>query len=198
MPVLVREIPGTERRRDLAVRIPGRRGERRHGPPPDPPRIDWSATGLVSVFVRERLGAGAVPRRRDGRSVVQVHDPARPRRLRSRFAEQIRRNARLGYRVEVLPGPRPRPRSGRASTPPTRRRCERAGAAERYFFDARLSRRRILGFERSWLVLCPGPEGGRGRRRDRRPLGRPPPLLPRRHRGCRTSATRRSRTSSSR
>ena len=59
----------------------------------------------MSVFARERLGVEPCLARATPRSVVQVHDPARPRSLRSRFGEQIRRNRRLGYRVEVLEGP---------------------------------------------------------------------------------------------
>ena len=70
-----------------------------------PDTIDWSTTGLVSIFVRDRIGhepflAGATQR-----SAVQVYDPSEERTLRSRFAEQIRRNERLGYNVEVLSGP---------------------------------------------------------------------------------------------
>ena len=59
----------------------------------------------MSVFVRERLVEEPCLAGATERSAVQVHDPSRPRRLRSRFGEQIRRNRKLGYGVEVLPGP---------------------------------------------------------------------------------------------
>src|SRR3954454_6354936 len=107
LPLLVREIPGTERSDAISpYGYPGAAVRGDAGSPPEPARVDWSRTGLVSVFARERLGhepclAGATLR-----SVVQVHDPARPRSLRSRFGEQIRRSRKLGYRVEVLEGPR--------------------------------------------------------------------------------------------
>ena len=71
------------------------------GAPADPAEIDWSSTGLVSLFVRERLGGEPCLAGPTERSVVQVHDPSRPRSLRSRFAEQIRRNRKLGYGIEV-------------------------------------------------------------------------------------------------
>ena len=102
---------------------------------------------------------------------MQVHDPSRPRTLRARFGEQIRRNRKLGYRVEVLAGPRDdRLSSGRASTPSTprpcagRRRRSAISSSPEYFGT-------LLVFERSWLLLCRSPEGatGGGRRSRRSP-----------------------------
>ena len=87
-----------------------------------------------------------------------MHEPSRDRRLRPRFAEQIRRNARLGYRVEVLAGPEA-PAEQRSSFHAVyTETMRRTGAAERYFFDQRYLST-VLAFGRSWLVLCHSPEG---------------------------------------
>jgi len=126
--------------------------------PPDPAKLDWSGTGLVSIFVRDRLGHDPCFANATERSAVQVHDPSKERAIRSRFAEQIRRNQKLGYRVELIPG---RDTSIEQRTSfhalyiETMRRTE---AAERYFFDPDYFAG-VLGFERSWLVLCRSPEG---------------------------------------
>jgi hypothetical protein len=127
------------------------------GAPPDPNALDWSATGLVSVFVRDRIGRDPLFQNATRRSAVQVHDPSRERRIRSRFAEQIRRNERLGYNVEVLPGPGTSVEqrvSFQAVYTDTMRGVE---AAERYFFELDYFRA-VLGFEHSWLFLARSPE----------------------------------------
>ncbi len=130
-------------------------GER--GAPPDPAEIDWSGTGLVSVFARERLVEDPFLAGATERSVVQVHDPSRPRNLRSRFGEQIRRNRKLGYEVELLAGPETSAEQRISFHAVYTETMRRAQAAERYlfepdYFDA------ILAYERSWLVLCRSPE----------------------------------------
>ena len=132
------------------------RGER--GAPPDPAEIDWSGTGLVSVFVRERLGGEPCLAGATERSAVQVHDPSRPRSLRSRFGEQIRRNRKLGYRVEALPGPETSVEQRTSFHAVYTETMRRAEAAERYLFEPEYFGT-ILGFERSWLLLCRSPEG---------------------------------------
>ncbi len=159
VPVLVREIPDA----GLADAVspygyPGASALAWSDPPPAPASIDWSATGLVSVFIRERLGDHPGLADATVRSRVQVHEPSLDRRLRPRFAEQIRRNARLGYRVEVVPGPEASAEQRSSFHAVYTETMRRAGAAERYFFDQRYLSG-VLAFERSWLVLCHGPEG---------------------------------------
>ena len=89
-------------RRHLALRLPRLRrprGRRRS----TPPRVDFSATGLVSAFFRHRLGepplAGATPR-----NVVQIADPALPRKSRPSDRRQVRRNLENGYTLELVRG----------------------------------------------------------------------------------------------
>lgn len=130
----------------------------RSAAPLEPETVDWSETGLVSIFVRERIGHEPFLADATERSAVQVHDPSKERELRSRFAEQIRRNEKLGYTVERLLGPATSVEhrtSFHALYTETMRRNE---AAERYFYDPDYFAG-VLGFERSWLVLCRSPEG---------------------------------------
>jgi hypothetical protein len=128
------------------------------GPPPDPGEVDWSGTGLVSVFARDRLGHEPCLMGATQRSVVQIHDPAKERRLRSRLGEQIRRNARIGYRIEVLPGPATSVEERLSFHTAYTQTMRRAQAAEVYFFTPDYLAG-ILRFERSWLLLCRSPEG---------------------------------------
>jgi len=158
MPLLVREIGGT----DLADAASpyGYPGAAVHGGagPVDPGKVDWSYSGLVSVFVRDRLGSDPCLAGATKRSVVQVHDPSRERRLRTRFGEQIRRNAKLGYHVELLSGPETSVEQRSSFHAVYTETMDRAEAAGRYFFDLEYFTG-VLAFERSWLVLCRSPEG---------------------------------------
>lgn len=159
VPVVVRGIPGA----GLADAVspygyPGAAVIAWTGPPPAPASIDWSATGLVSVFIRERLGDRPGLAEATARSRVQVHEPSLDRTLRPRFAEQIRRNARLGYRVEVVRGPEAAAEQRSSFHGVYTETMRRAGAADRYFFDQRYLSA-VLAFERSWLLLCRDPEG---------------------------------------
>ena len=137
LPLLVREIPGTGLSDAISpYGYPGAAVRGEAGAPPDPAGIDWSGTGLVSVFARERLGEEPCLARATERSAVQVHDPSRPRSLRSRFGEQIRRNRKLGYRVEVLPGPETSVEQRTSFHAVYTETMHRAEAAERYSLRA--------------------------------------------------------------
>ncbi len=124
----------------------------------DPAAVAFAPTGLVSAFLRHRLGdpplAGAIER-----SVVQIADPALPPKSRMSDRQQIRKNHRRGYEVRIVPGPDtdPEQRAGfRAAYEQTMRRT---GAAPRYFFGAPYFDR-ILASERTWLAIALAPEGG--------------------------------------
>jgi len=157
LPVLVRRIPET----DLVDAIspygyPGGTVKPAGSRPPDPGESDWAGTRLVSVFVRDRLGEPSLRGGTD-RSPVQVHDPSREPRLRERFAEQIRRNRKLGYRVELLSGPDTSAEQRISFHSLYTETMERAEAAERYLFDPEYFDR-ILAYRRSWLLLASAPE----------------------------------------
>ena len=157
-------------------------------------RPAWSASSL-----RDRLGGRACARRGTERSRVQVHDPAAPRSVRARLAEQIRaqRARRLGGRgARRARRVRRRARGLRAA--PTRETMRRAGAAERYFFEPGVLRRGALASTRTWLLLARRSDGELGAGAIAARQRRRPPLLPRRHRRRGARARRRSRTWSSR
>lgn len=151
LPMLVRAIPASARMD--AVSPYGYPGGRISGraPGPAPAEVDWSGTGLVSVFVRERLGATPSLDAASGRSLVQVHDPTRPRVIRGRYAAQIRQNARRGWQVDAVAGPAVATADVDAFAVLYEQTMRRNHAAARYFFEPDYFRA-ILGFERSWLL----------------------------------------------
>ena len=158
LPLLVHEIGDTGQRDAITpYGYPGATVRVDRSSPPDPGGLDWSATGLVSIFVRDRIGHEPCFAGGTRRSVVQVHDPSRERQIRTRFAEQIRQNERLGYHVEMLPGPNTTVEhrlSFHAAYTETMKGVE---AAERYFFEPDYFKA-ILEFEHSWLFLARSPE----------------------------------------
>lgn len=154
LPVIVREIPGGDGRLD-AISPYGYPGATLadDADPPDPGTVDWAATGLVSLFVRDRVGAPAAFASGTVRSHVQVHDPGAPRHVRSRLAEQVRQNTREGWAVDPVAGPSASDHQRAAFLSLYTETMTRAGAAPRYFFDATYFAT-VLGFERSWLLLA--------------------------------------------
>lgn len=158
LPLLVREIADTGLSDATSpYGYPGALVSGDEGRAPDPAAIDWPS-GLVSVFARDRVGKAPFLAGATRRGMVQVHDPASPRSLRARFAEQIRRNSRLGYRVEVLAGPDTSVEERTAFHVAYTQTMRRAEAARRYFFELPYFRD-VLRFERSWLLLARSPEG---------------------------------------
>jgi len=173
-PLIVRDIPGSDDRDAISpYGYPGlaagsRGGVRRSlpavaptGAPPgprlDPETIDWSPTGLVSIFIRHTLGepplAGAVER-----NVVQIADPALPAKSRGSDRNRINKNRRAGYEVELVPGPQTTPEQRAGFLAAYEQTMRRAGAGERYFFGAAYFDR-ILESERAWLALAHAPGG---------------------------------------
>lgn len=169
-PLVVREIPGTDLRDatspygypGLAAsrRVNGRMDPLTLQDALDPARVDWSETGLVSVFLRHALGepplAGA-----QARNVVQIADPALPAKTRGSDRNRINKNRRLGYEVELVAGPDTDAAQRAGFLAAYEQTMRRTGAAERYFFGAAYFDR-ILGFERSWLALARAPSGDGG------------------------------------
>jgi hypothetical protein len=158
LPLLVHEIGETGRRDAITpYGYPGAAILLDRSSPPDPAALDWSATGLVSIFVRDRIGRSPCFAGGTRRSVVQVHDQRQKGEIRSRFAEQIRQNERLGYHVELLRGPDTTVEhrlSFHVAYTETMRGVE---ASPRYFFEPDYFGA-ILQSEHSWLFLARSPE----------------------------------------
>lgn len=123
----------------------------------DPATVDFSATGLVSVFIRHTLAppplAGATQR-----NVVQVADPSLPPKSRPSDRNQINKNLRRGYRLQVLAGPQASPAERAGFLAAYEQTMRRTGAAERYFFGFAYFDR-ILESEQTWLALAYAPDG---------------------------------------
>jgi hypothetical protein len=164
-PLIVREVPG-EGGLDATspYGYPGIAGGAAAGETPpesiapvDPASIAFSATGLVSVFIRHALAEPPLRGARE-RNLVQIADPALPPKSRMSDRQQIRRNLKRGYELRLVPGPQTsgEERAGfLAAYEQTMRRTE---AAERYFFGADYFDL-VLGAEGTWLATAIAPDG---------------------------------------
>ncbi len=123
----------------------------------DPATVNFATTGLISAFIRHRLGdpplAGAAER-----NVVQIADPALPPKSRMSDRQQIRRNLRRGYEVHIVPGPETTAKQRAGFLVAYEQTMRRANAAERYFFGAPYFDC-ILTSARTWLTLALAPDG---------------------------------------
>jgi hypothetical protein len=176
-PLKLRDISGTDYRDAVSpygypglIESDGRRGGvRRTLPavspadtPPPPPTlvpgaIDWSATDLVSIFIRNTLGPSPLSGATE-RNVVQIADPALPPKSRPSDRRQVRRNLEAGYAVELVPGPETRPRQRAGFLSAYEETMRRTGAGDHYFFGADYFDR-ILEADCTWLALLTAPDG---------------------------------------
>jgi GNAT acetyltransferase-like protein len=176
-PLVVREIPGSDQYDAISpygypglIESDGRWGAARGSlpavapagtppPPPtlDPAAIDWTATNLVSVFIRHALGpsplAGATER-----NVVQIADPSLPPKSRPSDRRQVRRNLEAGFAVDLVPGPEAPAGQRAAFRIVYEQTMRRNGATGKYFFGAAYFDR-ILEADRTWLALATAPSG---------------------------------------
>ncbi len=125
--------------------------------PLDPAAIDFSGTGLVSIFIRHALGpaplAGATER-----NVVQIADPELPPKSRPSDRRQVRRNLEAGYKLELVPGEETTPEQRAGFNDAYEQTMRRTGAAEHYFFGLGYFDR-VLEADRTWLALATAPDG---------------------------------------
>jgi Acetyltransferase (GNAT) domain len=175
-PLLVREIPGTGQRDAVSPYgypglIVGDRGDPfgnhtrgpRFGDPRVPPtlnpkEIDFSGTGLVSIFIRHALGPSPLTGAME-RNVVQLADPKLPPKSRPSDRRQVRRNLEAGYTLELVPGVETSPEQRAGLLDAYEQTMRRTSAADHYFFGAAYFDR-ILEADRTWLALAMAPSGG--------------------------------------
>jgi hypothetical protein len=151
LPVIVRPIDGSDRVDAISpYGYPGASGA--YGEPVDPGQIDWTDTGLVSVFVRDRIGDPCLA---GGTLRNHVHVADGPSGIRKRLREQIRRNERRGWQVDAIRGPEADEAARSAFERAYAETMARTGATDRYLFPSEYFER-LLGSERSWLMLAAG------------------------------------------
>jgi GNAT acetyltransferase-like protein len=150
--VVVRDVPGGAGLRD-AVSAYGYPGALTPAVPEplDPREVDWSGTGLVSVFLRDSIGGEPCLEGGTLRSEVQLVDPRAGVEIRSTHARHIRRNERLGYA------------SGQSDDVAAfgtlyRQTMVRTQATERYFFDDHYLSR-VLAAPSARLLITQAPDG---------------------------------------
>ncbi len=156
LPLIVREIPGSERRD--ATSPYSYPGAATAGEPIDLASADLAASGLVSIFVRDRLGEPASFADPTERSIVLLSDPELPRKSRMSDRQQIRKNEAAGYAVERTPGPEASDDELAGFLSVYTETMRVVEASDRYFFDVSYFRA-LLAFPRSWLVTVRGPGG---------------------------------------
>jgi hypothetical protein len=123
----------------------------------DPSSINFSATGLVTIFLRHTLDRPPLLATSE-RNVVQIADPALPRKSRGSDRNQINKNRRNGYELSLVSGPETSAAQRTGFLSAYEQTMRRTGAAERYFFGAPYFDR-ILEFPRTWLALAHAPDG---------------------------------------
>lgn len=144
-------VPAPERGRGSS-RIPGQSSTTL-----EPAEVDWSATGLVSVFLRHTLGPPALVGATE-RIVVQIADPTRPPKSRPSDRRQARRNLDAGYVLDLVPGNETTPEQRAGFVDLYEQTMRRTHAADHYFFGGAYFDR-VLEAERTWLALARAPGG---------------------------------------
>ena len=154
LPVIVREIDDAAGSDAISpYGYPGARGELAV-PPAD---VDWSETGLVSLFVRDRIG----PHRacRGARCAPRSRSPTLVSRAgcASAWASRSARTSAADGASRPSRGPTPSPSDRAAFERAYAETMARTGASERYRFASEYFER-LLATEPAWLLLA-GREG---------------------------------------
>lgn len=157
IPLIVRPIPGTDFMDAISpYGFPG--GTVRKPACVELKRLDWSPTGLVSIFLRNRIGPPPVIVDGSNRGTVQIVDPTRPLSIRRNHRCDIKRNTALGYTTEIVPGPSSSREEQKGFREMYWQTMERQGARPWYLFSEEYFEV-ILKSDLSWLVLTRDPGG---------------------------------------
>jgi hypothetical protein len=157
IPVLVRELDGADGCLDASspYSYPGAEVT---GEPIDADDVDWSGAGLVSVFIRDRLGEPTALAGAADRSVVLVSDPELKRKSRMSDRQQIRKNEAAGYEVMRTPGPETSADQRASFHAVYIETMEHLDASDRYRFEPRYFDL-LFDSPRTDLFLVNGPDG---------------------------------------
>ena len=154
VPVIVREIEGAGRVDGISpYGYPGAHllpSQAAGLEPLDPRQIDWSETGLVSVFVRDRIGESRSFAGGTVRNLVQIAQGDGG--IRKRLREQIRRNERRGWEVRFATGPEDAAALA-AFKYAYDETMARTGAAERYLYPLEYFETLLKG-SGCWLLIA--------------------------------------------
>jgi hypothetical protein len=123
----------------------------------DPAQTDFSATGLVSLFLRHTLGAPPLAGASE-RNVLQIADSELPRKSRGSDRNQINKNRRAGYGVAIVPGPETSTEERAGFLTAYEQTMRRTEAADHYFFAAAYFDR-VLSSPLAWLATARAPGG---------------------------------------
>lgn len=156
MPLVVRPIPGSDRRDAISpYSYPGAKVS---GGPVDRDAVDLATSGLVSVFVRDRLAEPLAFTGATDRSIVLVADPASPRKSRMSDRQQVRKNEAAGYELAATAGPEVDDEMLDGFLAVYTETMRAVDAADRYFFG-RDYFRTLLASPLTWLLAVSGPAG---------------------------------------
>jgi hypothetical protein len=133
-------------------------GAATRGEPIDLGSVDLRPSGLVSIFVRDRLGEPPSFAYPTERSIVLLSDPELPRKSRMSDRQQIRKNEAAGYEVSRSPGPEASDEELAGFHAVYSETMRVVDATDRYFFDLDYFRE-LLRYPRSWLTTVRGPDG---------------------------------------
>lgn len=158
-PLIVREIPGGGFDAVSPYGYPGFGLSRDAGALPiRPALIDFGPAGLVSAFIRHGLPGEPPLTGARARNVCLLADPALDPKSRMSDRQQIRKNLRDGFSVEIDPGPATTPELRATFLGAYTQTMERTGAAERYFFSADYFDS-VLSSGLTWLAVVRAPGG---------------------------------------
>lgn len=119
--------------------------------------IDFSATGLVAIFLRHRLDEVPLRDSHD-RNLVFIADPKLPRKVRASDRRRAERNDDADFRTDILYGPSSPDDTRQAFLDVYTQSMERLEAKPQYFFDKEYVWR-VLDCVDSRLVLTRDGEG---------------------------------------
>jgi hypothetical protein len=123
----------------------------------DPATIDFAPTGLVSLFLRHRLGTPPLGGASE-RNVVQIADPELKPKSRPSDRRQVRKNVEAGYEVKLVPGSETTPEQRAGFLDVYEQTMYRTDASQHYLFGGAYFDR-VLEADRTWLALALAPGG---------------------------------------